>query len=527
MLDGKSAAMARQLDAAQAITHVGSWELDLASGSATWSDELYRIYGLEPQSHSITLDLFMAALIPEDRERIQTEIQAALARGGRFSYRERVQRPDGTIRALDTIGEVICDQHGKPTGLIGTCRDITEQELLARRAHLAERVEAGERRALELLASGCALSDVLACIVYLIEEVTPDAIASVLLLDGGVLRHGAAPNLPSAYSKALDGVQIGPKAGSCGTAAFRGEPVLVDDIASDPLWEDYRGLVEPLGLKACWSVPIRSSEKHVLGTFAVYHRERRQPDDDALQLVARAAHVAGIAIERRQLDDQLRALSARIEAVREDERTAIAREIHDELGQALTALKLDLAWVAHRVNGISGGVEARLTDMARATDDTLQTVRRISSELRPGILDEIGLCAAIEWQADELSRRTGIPCVVACTTGELQLERGLTTAVFRIFQEALTNVVRHASATRVDVDLRLERGHLRLEICDDGVGIPEIAPRNSSLGLLGMRERARRCGGNCTVRRRDPTGTVVSLLVPLRFPSERDAEIGA
>jgi signal transduction histidine kinase len=235
--------------------------------------------------------------------------------------------------------------------------------------------------------------------------------------------------------------------------------------------------------------------------------------------------VAGIAIERRQLDDQLRALSERLEAAREDERTNIAREIHDELGQALTALKLDLAWVAHRAEAPE--VERKLVEMSRATDGILETVRRIASELRPGILDEIGLRAALEWQADEFRRRTTIPCIVHSEVGELQLERGLATAVFRIFQEALTNVARHASATSVEVQLRLERGHLRLEISDDGIGVPEIAPRNASLGLLGMRERARRCGGDCIVRRRQPRGTVVSLSVPLRFPSERDADVGA
>jgi signal transduction histidine kinase len=165
--------------------------------------------------------------------------------------------------------------------------------------------------------------------------------------------------------------------------------------------------------------------------------------------------------------------------------------------------------------------------MARSADSIMVTVRLISSELRPGILDEIGLRAAIEWQADDFARRTQIPCSVHAEVGDIQLERTLSTAVFRIFQEALTNVTRHASATRVDVMLRLERGQLRLEIADDGIGVPEIAPRNSSLGLLGMRERARRCGGDCSVKRRDPSGTIVLLTVPLRFPSERDEVIGA
>ncbi len=524
MADGKSEVMARQLDAAQAITHVGSWEWDLASGVVTWSDELYRIYGLPPRSRVITLDVFLGSLLPEDRDRIQGEIQAAMGRGGRFSYRERIVRPDGTVRVLDTIGEVVPDDAGKPIGLLGTCRDVTEETRLAEERLRGERVQAGERRALELLASGAPLNAVLECIVGFIEESSTATIASVLLLDGDRLRHGAAPNLPESYNRAIDGAQIGPVAGSCGTAAFRGEPVFVEDITTDPLWADYKHLVEPHGLRACWSMPIRSADGHVLGTFAVYYREPRRPDNASRELIARAAHVAGIAIERRQLDDQLRALSERIEAAREDERTSIAREIHDELGQALTGLKLDLAWIAHRSQG---EIRGRVIDMAAATDALLDTVRRISSELRPGILDEIGLRAAIEWQADDFAERNQIACSVHSEVGDLQLERNLATAVFRIFQEALTNVTRHANASRVDVTLRLERGHLRLEVADDGIGVPEISPRNSSLGLLGMRERARRCGGDCTVRRREPRGTVVSLSVPLRFPSERDAEIPA
>jgi PAS domain S-box-containing protein len=157
MVDGRTEAMARQLEAAQAITHVGSWEWDLASGSVAWSDELYRIYGMAPRSKPITLDVFLGALVPEDRDRIQAEIQSALARGGRFSYRERIARPDGTRRVLDTIGEVITDQSGKPTGLLGTCRDVTEEVELADARYRVARIQESERQALELLAGGAAL----------------------------------------------------------------------------------------------------------------------------------------------------------------------------------------------------------------------------------------------------------------------------------------------------------------------------------------------------------------------------------
>jgi signal transduction histidine kinase len=169
------------------------------------------------------------------------------------------------------------------------------------------------------------------------------------------------------------------------------------------------------------------------------------------------------------------------------------------------------------------GVAAKLAEMSHTADDLIHAVQRISSELRPGILDDVSLQAAIEWQAEELARRAGFEVEVQGTLGDVQFERGFATAIFRIFQEAMTNVVRHASAKHVVVELGLERGRLRLSISDDGVGVREPSPRTGSLGLLGMRERAKRLGGECIVQRREVGGTVVSLLVPLRFPAEASA----
>lgn len=516
-----------QLQHAEAIAHVGSWRWELATGTVIWSDELYRIHGLPPQSRPITVELFLSCLHPDDAPDVQREIEAAMHRPGRFAYRERIIRPGGELRTLDTIGEAVADAGGHVTALIGTCRDVSQhvglalEDVTARRS--AQILQAGERKALEMLAEGAPLGAILEVIVTTIEELSPaGTLASILLLDetGGHIRHGAAPRLPEGYSRAIDGSPIGPRAGSCGTAAYRREPVYVTDIATDPLWEDYRDLARRHGLGSCWSVPMLSNEGgRVLGTFALYHREPRVPDASARELLARASHVTGIVLERRALDEQLRALTARIEAIREDERTVIARDIHDQLGQALTALKLDLGWLSRRISDAE--LHGKLGEMARATDEIIRTVRRISADLRPSILDDIGLQAAIEWQAEEFEQRSGIHCRVRAEIGDLRLERELATTVFRIFQESLTNVARHADAREVDVTLVLDHGQIRLEIVDDGVGIPEVGPRNSTLGILGMGERARRLGGSCTVKRRTPHGTVVTLVMPLQFPSER------
>jgi signal transduction histidine kinase len=206
--------------------------------------------------------------------------------------------------------------------------------------------------------------------------------------------------------------------------------------------------------------------------------------------------------------------------VREQERTGIAREIHDELGQALTALSMDLAWIARRAGAdsvlASDLLMEKVAPMLRMTEDVIKRVRRISAELRPGVLDDLGLLAAIEWQAQEFEKRAGVPCFIESNLGEERLERNLTTAVFRIFQEALTNVARHAQAGRVDISLSRDTACLRLEVRDDGTGISAEAARDgASLGLLGMRERARRLGGTAAIAPAAGQGTAVVIELPL------------
>ncbi len=503
----------RQLAATERITHIGSWEWDPATNVVHWSDELFRIYGLEPRSRVITFEVFASMLHPDDRARVQAEVGRALEQGGAFAYVERIVRPDGSLRWLESAGEATRGEEGKISGLIGTCRDVTDERQRTETISI-------EKRVLEAVAAGEPLEDVLTELVLAIEGQLPGTIASILLLDetGTRLRHGAAPNLTASYNAAIDGLPIGLNAGSCGTAAFLRQPVYVRDVMTDPRWVDYTDLARTAGFRACWSTPILGSDGRVLGTFALYDREPRLPQDADLALIARVTHVAGIAIQRRQLDDQLRALSGRIEAAREEERAGIAREIHDELGQSLTALKLDLAWIARRLGKEEldrAALEARIAAMLPMIDGVIDQVRRISSELRPGVLDDLGLYAAIEWQAQAFEDRTGIPCVVQANGAGPEPTRAAATVAFRIFQEALTNVARHASASHVDVAVESGEVGLRLTVVDDGTGIGDGAlndPR--SLGLLGMRERARRLGGTAIVRSHETAGTVVDLEIP-------------
>lgn len=218
----------------------------------------------------------------------------------------------------------------------------------------------------------------------------------------------------------------------------------------------------------------------------------------------------------RRSHDQLRALTARLQSVREEERARIAREVHDELGQALTGLKLDLAWVSSKLRP-QKGLQNKIKSMYLQIDATIQIVRRIGTELRPGVLDSLGLAAAIEWQAAEFQERTGIICETKIDVTEKLWEQHFSTACFRILQETLTNVIRHAHATRLDIRLAQVDGHaLNLTMQDNGQGITEGEITDArSIGLIGMKERAAQFGGKVSFHGVPGMGTLVTLHMPL------------
>ena len=187
----------------------------------------------------------------------------------------------------------ITDAKGAVVQLLAVSRDLTDRLR-------EEAFYAGQHHVLEMIASGAALDVILSSLVHLLERQSDGLRCSVVLLDENHLRHGAAPSLPAAYVQAIDGLRVGPRAGSCGTAMYLAKPVIVPDILVDPLWEDYREVARPFGFRACWSTPILSSQHKVLGAFAIYADEPRTPDREELHLMNIAAHLAGIAIEQRQ-----------------------------------------------------------------------------------------------------------------------------------------------------------------------------------------------------------------------------------
>ncbi len=220
--------------------------------------------------------------------------------------------------------------------------------------------------------------------------------------------------------------------------------------------------------------------------------------------------------------EKLRKLSAHLQSARETERAAVAREIHDELGATLTAAKMDLHWFAKTLADAKGPRADKLAEAVDLVDSAIQTVKRIATELRPSILDHLGLWPALQWQLQEFELNFNIPCQIDPAPIGLILEENAQTAVFRIFQEALTNIARHARATRVQVDLRPERNGILVRISDNGVGLPPgkiMEPE--ACGIQGMRERARTFGGDVRFEPTEGGGTSVLVKFPARLKAPK------
>jgi signal transduction histidine kinase len=214
--------------------------------------------------------------------------------------------------------------------------------------------------------------------------------------------------------------------------------------------------------------------------------------------------------------ERLRELTSHLQLVREDERAHIAREIHDELGQALTALKMDLHWLSNRLSGNDKLLVKKSKAMSNLVDETVQSVKKISSELRPCLLDDFGISAAIEWQTEDFESRTGIPCEVVSEPEDIVLDQDCSIAVFRICQEALTNIARHANATKVQVSIKKNTDWIVLKIQDDGIGIMEDHSKTpKSYGLIGMRERTNALGGDFSIIGGQNRGTTVEVRIPM------------
>ena len=274
-------------------------------------------------------------------------------------------------------------------------------------------------------------------------------------------------------------------------------------------------IIHHMGAERCFDLivdPLRDAHRRIAGVTgaAVDITERKQADEDL-----RRSDM--LEMERKQL----KALAARLQRAREEERKRLARDLHDQIGQILTAIKMDMAWVLRQLPEVGNAVHDRIASSVKLINEGVMSMRSICNGLRPGILDDLGLVAAIEWQGNEFASRTGIKIKATLPQGELRLNNDRATAVFRIFQESLTNVARHAAAKTIRIRLFEANEELTLIVKDDGMGFCE-AEVGRSLGLLGMKERAQMSGGNVQISSSPGKGTTVTVRVPLRAADAED-----
>jgi signal transduction histidine kinase len=227
--------------------------------------------------------------------------------------------------------------------------------------------------------------------------------------------------------------------------------------------------------------------------------------------------VMGVGIDisdRVQYQKELRALTLHLEKIREEERTIIAREIHDELGQQLTGLRMDLSWIKMKTESLP--IKNKIMDSIGLIDTTMKTVRRISTRLRPGILDDLGLIATLEWQMEEFQKRYDMPAHFETNVSRVDLDTEITTSVFRIFQESLTNIAKHSQANQISASITILENQLTLIITDNGIGFDsDMIKDKKTFGIIGMRERTLLMNGQLQIESQCDNGTVVKVIIPL------------
>ncbi len=401
------------------------------------------------------------------RDLWETILSGHVWRGGLIN-----RKKDGSFYATEQTITPLADEAGEVTDFIAIMQDVTKQ----RRIESALRASEATSRALV--------------------SAIPDMMFRIRG-DGTYLEFLPAPESdPYGLSEVFMGKQV--------------RDAMPQELAEQTML-DIAQVLESGGIRVReYALPLGDEER------SYEYRMVPSGEDEVLVIVRDVTERKKAENVVRESRERLRNLAARLHSVREEERTLLARELHDELGQALTGLRMDLFWLIDRLPEHDGQLHGRARAMVALVDGTVDVVRRISSSLRPAILDDLGLEAAIEWQVLEFQGRTKVACKLEVDGGERALESARATTVFRILQEALTNVARHAGAKHVDVNLWVSEEQLMLAVRDDGKGIADDELTSpSALGLIGMRERAGAHGGRVVVSQPPEGGTQVLLKLPL------------
>ena len=525
---------------AQRLTHTGSWAWQVAGRDALHlSEEWYRLYGFDPEKGPPTWEERLRRVHPDDRAKWQGVIERAIAGASDYELEFRILLPDGTVKYIHTVGHPVLNASGDLVEFVGSSTDITEQKR-------AEVLLARENRLLEMIARGDSRGLILDAICRLVEELASGSLSSILLVDPSAnrLRHGAAPSLPGPYNEAIDGVAIGPFAGSCGTAAYRAEPVIVSDINTDPLWADYRDVALAHGLRACWSTPILSSAGKVLGTFAIYYREPRSPTALDHSFIRQIVHLASIAVERKQAEEALEALRqaqadlARVNRVTTmGELTAsLAHEVNQPIAAASTNANTCLRWLAADTPNLE---EARAAAMRIVNDGkraaeiisrTRQLFKKDSSQRELVDVNEIIQEMTVLLRGETTRFNILVATNLAADPPKVMADRVQV-------QQVLMNLMINGIEAMKDEDgprelairsQRAENEQLLVSVSDTGIGLPPqqanqifnafftTKPHGTGMGLRISRSIVESHGGRLWAENNSPRGASFCFSLPTK-----------
>ncbi len=484
--------------------HVGLWGWDLRTNEVFFSREWKHQLGYEADEIADSFEEWESRLHPEDRDRTLKAVQSFIENPRpTCGFEFRLQHRDGSYRTIYSQASLAYDASGTPVRMLGSHIDITDRKREEDALQAAHRQRAalavGQSRVLEMIAARRPLPETLDALLRLVESQSPDMLASVLLLDpdGVHVRHGAAPRLPPAYVSAIDGAAIGEGQGSCGTAASRGAPVVVEDIATDPLWDRYRTLALFHGLRACWSTPIFGPDRQVLGTLAMYATEPGRPTDEHGRLIDIATHTAAIAITRQREEEALRGLNAELEA-RVVQRThdleaALARARDaDRLKSAfLASMSHELRTPLNSIIGFTGLLLRELPGPLNPEQVKQLTMTRDSARHLLALINDILDLSKIEAGRLEISRapfdlRSAAETVLQTIapeakkkhlslTVEIDARAGTIVSdrrrVEQVMLNLLSNAVKFTEQGGVSLVSRARPGSVEVSVADTGIGI--------------------------------------------------------
>ena len=452
-----------------------------------------------------------------------------------------IKRQDGSLFWLNSNATPMINNEGKLEGVVSTFTDFTSRKQAEDELFLSlEQIKRNQILLLGLVRAGEAVQRTRSSYQQ-VYEIIGDELAKLgfnttvftLSVDGNYLelQHYNLPD--SILNAAMKLTGLSPlgfrfplKSGGFYQRLLDAGEVVLTKPGLDPINEMVPEHIRPLSKKLASIVGLDQViyaplivNGQSFGLLAVLGHGLSNDDISAMKTFA--AH-ASIAIENTMLFDAERAahqqmveLTNYLQVVREEERTFMAREIHDEFGQRLTALKMDISWLTNHLPEVDAAIVEKVSGMSRLVDESIQLVRQVAADLRPGLLDDLGLTAALEWQTQDFTKRSGIEYDLFLGDTDLPPVQDRDTVLFRVFQEALTNIARHSRATKITVNLIAEHNFIQLKIHDNGIGITaEMLDGTKSLGLLGMRERARSLGGDVEIVGIPDQGTTVVVKVP-------------